>query len=218
MSDNDRVRELQEQLSRVEANFEPLRRVYDSTAWAALESDAAAIRRQLVELTGDPYGRSKRKRETPPDPERLNARYDSPETVPEDVLRWAQRHAALLTSDATDAVRWARIINTLHDERYPAGDLTLYRAVAEGNEIRPGDWVTMHRQYAEDHLRRYLNGRGQVVAKIVDGQDVLVSPTGNAEEAIYAPRNSCAPIVLRADSAKAEAELEPSQPCPESGA
>jgi hypothetical protein len=105
--------------------------------------------------------------------------YNSPAETPADVLRWVRRHAALLTSDSTDAVRWARIIDTLDVERYPQGNLTVNRAVAEGHEIRPSDWVTLDRRSAEDHLRRYLDGRGQVLEMIVDGSDVLVSPTGN---------------------------------------
>jgi hypothetical protein len=200
MSDNDRVRELQEQLRLVEAKFEPLRRSRDETAWAAVESEAAAIRRELVELTGDPYGRPKVRREQAPDSLRLNAPYNSPGEIPADVLRWVRRHAALLTSDATDAVRWARIIDTLKDDRYPQGNVTVCRAVAEGHEIRPGDWVTLDRRYAEDHLRRYLNGRGQVLEMIVDGSDVLVSPSGNAEEAIYAPRQFSGPVSLNPEN------------------
>jgi hypothetical protein len=33
----------------------------------------------------------------------------------------------------------------------------------------------------------YFNGNGKIVSMDVDGRDVLVSPTGNYEEAIYAP-------------------------------
>jgi hypothetical protein len=200
MTGHDRVHELQEQLRLVEARFEPLRRSYDKAAWASLESEAAVIRGKLIELTGDPYGRPKRKPERPPDPDRLNATYDSPAEIPSDVLRWVQRRAALLTSDATDAVRWARIIDTLQDERYPDGEMTVYRAVASGDDIRPGDWVSTERRYAEDHLRRYLNGRGKVIPMVVDGRDVLISPTGNSEEAIYAPRSYSGPIVIQADN------------------
>jgi hypothetical protein len=87
----------------------------------------------------------------------------------------------------------------LDDERYPEGSITLYRAVETGpamlDEIRPGDWVTDQREYAEEHLRRYFNGNGQVFECETDGRDVLVSPTGNAEEAIYAPREFSGPYV-----------------------
>jgi len=33
----------------------------------------------------------------------------------------------------------------------------------------------------------YFDGKGRIISMDVDGRDVLVSPTGNYEEAIYAP-------------------------------
>lgn len=197
---NGKVRQLQQQLRDTEAKFEPLRKQFDQAAWDALSEQAAALRRELFALTGDAYGNPKKKvRETPPDDDRLDARYDSPDEVPQDVMSWVRRHASLLTSDATDAVRWSRIIDTLEDDRYPEGEITLYRAVAAGDDIRPGDWVTTNRKYAEDHLRRHLNGRGRVIELVVDGQDVLVSPTGDTDEAIYAPREFSGPPLSPGD-------------------
>ena len=195
MTTVDRIVELQEQLRLIEAKFEPLRKSFRSPEWDAIEKDASEVRRELMELTGDPYGRPKKKREIAPDPDLLNARYEAPDHVPSEVLAWVRKRSALLTSDATDAVRWSRIIDTLEDERYPVGEISLYRAMADGDEIRPGDWVSTKRKYAEDHLRRHLNGAGQVLEILVDGQDVLVSPTGNAEEAIYAPREFSGPVM-----------------------
>ena len=94
-----------------------------------------------------------------------------------------------MTTDATDAVRWSRIINTKDDARYPRGEITIYRAVDNHNydEIREGDWVTTDEKYAIQHNDMYFDGKGKIISMDVDGRDVLVSPTGNYEEAIYAP-------------------------------
>jgi len=150
------------------------------------------VRKKLFDMTGDWYGKPKVKLSKPSD-ELLEGVYLSPEDVPLDVRQWVQRNANLLTSDATDAVRWWRISDTLQDDRYPAGEMEIYRAVA-GDEIRPGDWVTTSRAYAELHLARHLRGKGFSLSDTVDGQDVLMSPTGNDEEAIFAPRSLSGPI------------------------
>ena len=54
-----------------------------------------------------------------------------------------------------------------HDKRYyePAKDgrVTIYRAMT-GDRIRPGDYVTNSKAYAEDHLAAALRGEGKVVA------------------------------------------------------
>jgi hypothetical protein len=163
----------------------------------SLVLSAAGIRTQLFELTGDWYGKPKIKIQKPDD-SLLEAVYESPDEVPTEVMSWVRKHSAILTSDATDAVRWARIVDTVNDDRLVSGDVTLYRAIEKGAgmipEIRPGDWVTPERTYAEDHLRRFLGGSGDVLEITVDGQDVLVSPTGNFEEAIYAPRELSGPV------------------------
>jgi hypothetical protein len=152
---------------------------------------ARTIRRRLFELTGDAYGGKTKPKRPPPD-DALNAEYPSPEDVPADVMAY-ERQRSVVTSDATDAQRWARIVDTLDDERL-SGDMTLYRATEDGDDIRPGDWVTLDRAYAEEHNRRWLDGRGQIVEMDVDGEDVLASPTGNYEEAIFAPRELSGPI------------------------
>jgi len=183
-----RVAELQKTLADVEAKYEVLRKRknYTMEEWEAIGPEAAAIRTQLFNLTGDWYGRPKVKKVKPSD-EALEAEYPTPDDVPKSVMEWLVQRNQILTSDATDAVRWARIVDTERDPRYPSGDLTIYRAVV-GDEIRPGDWVTTDRNYAQEHARRYLGRGGQVVEMTVDGRDVLESPTGNSEEAIYAPR------------------------------
>ena len=122
-----------------------------------------------------------------PSSDELLAEYPTPEDVPAKVANWIRQNSAVLTSDATDAVRWMRIEDTLDDPRLDEGDVTIYRAV-DGDEIRPGDWVTLDRDYAEDHLQKNLGGVGQVIEIRVDGRDVLEGPTGNAEELFYAPR------------------------------
>lgn len=192
----DNVPALKKQLAQVEKDgFDRLRKrgVRGGPEWDAVVEQAAAIRRQLFALTGDYYGQPRTKI-TRPSSEDLEAPYASPSDVPRNVRLWVQKHSAILTSDATDAVRWGRIENTLRDERYPDGDIEIFRAVADGDEIRPGDWVTTEREYAEEHLRRYLDGRGSILSETVNGRDVLVSPTGNYEEAIYAPRSLSGPV------------------------
>lgn len=208
---SESVKALQAQLKSVELRFEPLRagRQQDSAAWQEVAARAAAIRRQLWALTGDAYGKSKQPKAQQPDEALLCARYESPDEVPAEVMAWVRRHANILTSDATDAVRWSRIVQTEHDERYPPGGLTLYRAVGRGGEIvpeiRPGDWVSTSRDYAQMHLERYLGGKGQILQEDVDGCDVLASPTGNPEEAIFAPMHLSGPLDKGDDAVPAPA-------------
>ena len=141
----------------------------------------------------DEFASFKSTRPSKPSDEALAARYDTPSSVPADVRDWVKQNASIITSDASDAVRWGRIDDTLNDERYPGGRISIYRAVANGDEIRAGDWVTTERKYAEEHLDRYLGGKGEILEDSVDGRDVLTSPTGNSEEAIYAPRQYSGP-------------------------
>jgi len=158
--------------------------------WEAKADEAVKLRQQLYQLTGDYYGETKEdKAKQNIKPKGVDARYDSPQDVPLNVYRWISKNTSLLTSDATDAIRWSRIINTKDDWRYPSGTITVYRAVDNKsyNDIREGDWVTTDRKYAIEHNDRYFDGNGKVIEMEVDGKDVLVSPTGNDEEAIYAP-------------------------------
>jgi hypothetical protein len=57
-------------------------------------------------------------------------------------------------------------------------------------------WVTTSPEYAQMHLEKYLKNKGRIIHERVNGQDVLVSPTGNAEEAIFAPRQYSASRLL----------------------
>ena len=141
-------------------------------------------------MTGDYYGETKdEKQQKKIKPNGLDATYNSPLKVPKEIYRWLQSNSSLLNSDATDAVRWARIVNSKNDKRYPSGRITIYRAVDNNDydEIREGDWVSTDENYANKHNQMYFNGQGNVISMDVDGRDVLVSPTGNYEEAIYAP-------------------------------
>ncbi|MEM8515094.1 hypothetical protein RCH14_004454 [Massilia sp. MP_M2] len=187
------VEDLQKQLAEIEQRFKPLieQGAQGSEQWEQTRKDAAAVRVQLFDLTGDYYGKPKVKAQRPDDA-LLEASYASPDDVPEAVMKWVRSKSSTLFADASDAVRWARIVGTLGHDRFARGDVTLYRAIEAGaemiDEIRPGDWVTADRAYAEEHLQRSLSGKGQILEMTVDGRDVLVSPTGNDEEAIYAPR------------------------------
>lgn len=164
-----------------------------------LAESAKNVRIRLFELTGDWYGKPKAKLSRPSD-ELLQATYDSPEDVPPEVLQYERMRGALF-ADATDAQRWARIVGTAKHERL-AGSVTIYRAVDDRavddeSEIRPGDWVSTSRAYVEEHARRWFSGHGRVIAMDVDGSDVLASPTGNFEEAIYAPLELSGDLISR---------------------
>ena len=56
----------------------------------------------------------------------------------------------------SNRVRWSRIIDTANDKRYGTTEtpVTMYRAAIYGGGIRPGDWITPFKEYAEDHNRR----------------------------------------------------------------
>ena len=162
------VKKLQDQLAAIEAEYEPLRkRKAFGAEWSDVETRADAVMSRLRALTGDPYGKKSVKAKKPSDA-LLNAEYLLPTDVPKDVRVWIQKNAGILTSDATDAVRWGRITDTLKDDRYPSGELTIYRAVADGSEIRAGDWVTTDRKYAEMHLSKYLSGKGEILEETVN--------------------------------------------------
>lgn len=193
---SDEIMAIQERLRLAESAYNPKtdRNNPDGTL-SAYGSKVKAIRNELFKLTGDPYGRirspsgAKVTTDVRPSNDRLEASYLSPDDVPADVSNWVKKHCSLLFSDATDAVRWSRIEDTLGDDRYEDGEITLYRAInVSSDEIRPGDWVTTLEHYAIEHNRRCFDGKGIVLSIVCDGLDVLQSPTGNFEEAIFAPR------------------------------
>ena len=215
MNTTDQARiilDLQTDLAKAEASLEALRKARSikppmewNVLWEAAIEAAVPFRQQLFALTGDAYGKPKKAKLERPSDDDLEADYGSPEAVPPGVRAWIATQS-ILTQDATDAVRWSRITNTLDDDRYSPGDLTLYRAVGNGDDItddiRPGDWVTTDRAYAEDHLARWLGGKGSILSVTVDGADVLASPTGNATEAIYAPLELSRPLESPATEVK----------------
>ena len=171
--------------------------IREGGSWNEFSDSAKQIRCRLHELTGDWYGKPKVKLERPDD-DLLNGVYDSPDQVPAEVMSWVKRYSGTLTSDATDAVRWARIADTRSHDRFQHGDITIYRAIGSSKdlipEIRPGDWVTPSLDYAEFHLKRCLGGEGRILETTVDGRDVLASPTGDWQEAFYAPLEFSGPI------------------------
>jgi hypothetical protein len=187
---NDEVKKLQKQLKKLDNWFVDFAgTTFSAKYWDEKVEEANEIRRKLYQLTGDPYGETKEdKAKKNVKPNGLNKRYDYPTDVPKNVYRWILNNQSLLYSDATDAVRWSRIINSKDDVRY-RGDITIYRAVDnhDYDDIREGDWVTTDEKYAIEHNNRYFNGNGKIISMDVNGRDVLVSPTGNNEEAIYAP-------------------------------
>ena len=188
-SDNE-IKLLQKELNRLEnVELEKARTSRDYDSFDKIVDNMNNIRRKLHQLTGDSYGRTEQEKQKKNiKPNGLNKRYDYPTDVPKNVYRWILNNTSLLTTDATDAVRWSRIINSKDDARY-RGEITIYRAVdnQDYDEIREGDWVTTDERYAIEHNNRYFNGNGKIISMDVNGRDVLVSPTGNNEEAIYAP-------------------------------
>jgi len=188
-SDNE-IKLLQKELKRLEnVELEKARTSRDYDSFDKIVDDMNNIRRKLHQLTGDSYGRTEQEKQKKNiKPNGLNKRYDYPTDVPKNVYRWILYNTSLLTTDATDAVRWSRIINSKDDARY-RGEITIYRTVdnQDYDEIREGDWVTTDERYAIEHNNRYFNGNGKIISMDVNGRDVLVSPTGNNEEAIYAP-------------------------------
>lgn len=161
------------------------------------EKKCVIIRKRLFDLTGDYYGETKKEKDSKKiKPKGLDDEYNNPFEVPKEIYRWLTSNSSTLYSDASDAVRWYRIINTKDESRYPDGMITIYRAVdnQDYDDIRPGDWVTTNEEYAQQHNTRYFNGKGKVISDEVNGRDVLVSPTGDRDEAIYAPLKYSADI------------------------
>ena len=54
----------------------------------------------------------------------------------------------------------------------PEAEITIYRATI-GDKINPGDWVTPSKKYAQEHLKRSLNGNGNIVEQKVKAKDIL---------------------------------------------
>ena len=157
--------------------------------WEEKAEEANAIRKELFKLTGSPYGETEEDRSKKNiEPSGIYDTYNNPYDVPIDVYKWIFKRTSLLNTDAIDSVRWSRIINSKDDERLN-GEITIFRAVDDPSytHIREGDWVTTDEKYATEHNNRYFDGKGVVISEDVNGEDVLASPTGNYEEAIYAP-------------------------------
>lgn len=82
------------------------------------------------------------------------------------------------------------------DTKIVNGKITIFRATV-GNYIRPGDFVTDNKKYAESHLDRQLGSRGErsqakIIEKVV-GLDELLDPSNGfvvceRSEFYYAPK------------------------------
>lgn len=185
---SNEIKQLQRELNYLEnVELERARKKRNFDLFDEIVNKIKKIQKFLYFLTGDSYGENKQK-ERNIKPKGLNDKYDYPTDVPKNIYRWILYNQSLLYSDATDAVRWSRIINTKNEPRY-SGSITIYRAVDNDNynEIREGDWVTINKKYAIEHNNRYFNGNGKILSLEVNGRDVLKSPTGDYNEAIYAP-------------------------------
>ncbi len=53
----------------------------------------------------------------------------------------------------------------------PDAEVTIYRATP-GNEINSGDWITLSKSYAKEHLERSLDGKGNILQKKVKAKDI----------------------------------------------
>jgi hypothetical protein len=189
-SSSNEIKSLQKQLKDIEDSYEPLRRAgkFDTEEWESIGKRATEVRTKLKKLSGSLYGeKTIRNGLATVPPKKFNDSYETPYDVPKNVMDYALSQN-IITSDANDAIRLSRIYDTQNEARLSGSNVKLYRAVEHGKGgIRPGDWVTTDRNYAIDHNNRYFDGKGSIEEVVVDGKDILESPTGNAEEAIYAP-------------------------------
>ncbi len=78
--------------------------------------------------------------------------------------------------------KYAKIID--NNSKY----ITIYRAVPNNvsSEIQLGDWVTLDKQYAKNHLNRSLSN-GKIISKKVEKKDII-SESGDINEWIYSPQ------------------------------
>ena len=91
---------------------------------------------------------------------------DAEWSMPSDVLQYPERYTG--ASDMLDeTVRQLRAV-----EGDPDGEVTIYRAAPPGTGIRPGDWVTMSRAYAEQHNESNVGDEGEITAITVPARDV----------------------------------------------
>jgi len=65
------------------------------------------------------------------------------------------------------------------------GKLKLYRATPEGAPIKPGDYVTNSKQYALDHIKNNLGGKGKIAE--IDATLDDIYPADGPKEFWYAP-------------------------------
>jgi len=82
-----------------------------------------------------------------------------------------------------------KAINIIHSYRgKPNKNVKIYRAVPKGSnaKINKGDWVTITKEYAEDHGRSNLGGNYEIVSKVVKAKDIY-SEANSIHEFGYSP-------------------------------
>ena len=76
-------------------------------------------------------------------------------------------------SDAMDKQTMG-LLQSLHGK--PDADVTIYRAVPKGvDNLNAGDWVTVSKQYAEDHGESALGGDFDIIEKKVKAKDIFTN-------------------------------------------
>lgn len=68
-------------------------------------------------------------------------------------------------------------------------DVRVYRAMPLGSIIEEGDWVTLHRDYAEDHEKSLID-EPETVVDYLDVSSNDVYSINDQNEAVYAPLDS----------------------------
>ena len=126
---------------------------------------------------------------------------DAEWSMPSDVLQYPERYTGA-TDMLDETVRQLRAV-----EGDPDGEITIYRAAPPGTGIRPGDWVTMSRAYAEQHNESNVGGEGEITAITVPARDVKFAGDDLMEWG-YWPSEE-APDTPEADATPEVPELDP---------
>lgn len=101
----------------------------------------------------------------------------------QDLADWAENFEEFETAlspnmfDISDRnlTRLGRATMALEPDFYEnagSGEVTIYRAMPEGEEIEAGDWVSFNEEYAAGHESNVDDGRAQTISMEVDGTDV----------------------------------------------
>jgi len=93
-----------------------------------------------------------------------------------------EEQGSLATYDLQSQKEWLGNQNPPKD-----GKIILYRATPEGKEIKPGDYVTNSREYAEGHIEANLGGEGKITSIDATLDDIF--PADGPKEFWYAPKS-----------------------------